>query len=192
MYVFHLTVEIDGIISTFDTLINIKKYFMKKLTLFAVACMLTAFSFAQTAGQWSFGAGGDFTAPNADANIGYFVMDGLMLSFDFNMGMDYDDASDECCGMTDDHVHLEEVEGSLDWGMGIRYYAVDNLFFEGAMTTGAGDDLDMSAGAGVSLELGFDGKLWFEPMIKLNMPGAEYGIESQTNLGLDWAFRYTF
>ena len=165
---------------------------MKKLTLFAVACMLTAFSFAQTAGQWSFGAGGDFTAPDADANIGYFVMDGLMLSFDFNMGMDYDDASAECCGMDGDHVHLEEVEGSLDWGMGVRYYAVDNLFFEGSMKTGAGDDLDMSAGAGVSLELGFDGKLWFEPMIKLTMPGSEYGVESQTNLGLAWAFRYTF
>ena len=32
---------------------------MKKLTLFAVACMFTVFSFAQTSGQWSFGAGGD-------------------------------------------------------------------------------------------------------------------------------------
>ena len=157
---------------------------MKKLTLFAVACMLTAFSFAQTAGQWSFGAGGDFTSPNADANIGYFVMDGLMLSFDFNMAMDYE-------------VEVEngtpaEVEGSLDWGMGLRYYAVDNLFIEGSMKTGADDDLDMTACAGVSLELGFDGKLWFEPMIQLTMPGASYGPESQNNLGLAWAFRYTF
>ena len=44
----------------------------------------------------------------------------------------------------------------------------------------------------VSLELGFDGKLWFEPMIQLTMPGASYGPESQNNLGLAWAFRYTF
>ncbi|MBL31833.1 MAG: hypothetical protein CMP62_03815 [Flavobacteriales bacterium] len=157
---------------------------MKKFNLFAVACLLTAFSFAQTTGQWSFGAGGDFTSPNADANIGYFVMDGLMLSFDFNMAMDYE-------------VEVEndtptEVEGSLDWGMGLRYYACDNLFIEGAMKTGADDDLDMTASAGVSLELGFDGKLWFEPMIQLTMPGADYGPQSQNNLGLAWAFRYTF
>ena len=157
---------------------------MKKLTLFAVACMFTAFSFAQTSGQWSFGAGGDFTAPNADANIGYFVMDGLMLSFDFNMAMDYE--------VEVENATPAEEEGSLDWGMGIRYYAVDDLFFEGSMKTGAGDDLDMSAAAGVSLELGFDGKLWFEPMIKLTMPGTEYGPASQNNLGLAWAFRYTF
>ncbi len=163
---------------------------MKKLTLFAVACMLTVFSFAQTAGQWSFGAGGDFTAPDVDANIGYFVMDGLMLSFDFNMGMDYEE---ECMAENGTVCNIDhEVEGDLDWGMGVRYYAVDNLFFEGAMTTGAGDDLDMSAGAGVSLELGFDGKLWFEPMVKFNMPGVEYGEDSQNNFGLDWAFRYTF
>ena len=170
---------------------------MKKLLLFTVAFVFTVFSFAQTSGQWSFGAGGDFTAPTADANIGYFVMDGLMLSFDFNMGMDYET---DCCGECavdgedhdHDHAHIEEVEGSLDWGMGVRYYAVDNFFFEGAMKTGAGDDLDMSAGAGVSLELGFDGKLWFEPMVKFTMPGVEYGPESQNNFGLAWAFRYTF
>ena len=44
---------------------------MKKLTLFAVASLITAFSFAKSnAGQFSFGAGGDFTAPDANANIG--------------------------------------------------------------------------------------------------------------------------
>jgi len=158
---------------------------MKKLTLFAVACMLTAFSFAQTAGQWSFGAGGDFTAPNADANIGYFVMDGMMLSFDFNMAMDY-----EVEHMHDGEMEVHEEEGTLDWGMGLRYYAVDDLFFEGSMRTGDGDDLDMAMAAGVSLELGFEGKLWFEPMIKLTMPGEKYGAPN--TLGLAWAFRYTF
>ena len=163
---------------------------MKKLTLFAVACMFTVFSFAQTTGQWSFGAGGDFTAPNADANIGYFVMDGLMLSFDFNMGMEYET---ECVAEVGTVCGVEHTEDSdLDWGMGLRWYAVDNLFFEGSMTTGEGDDLDMAASAGVSLELGFEGKLWFEPMIKLTMPGIEYGVDSQNNLGLAWAFRYTF
>jgi len=163
---------------------------MKKLTLFAVACMFTAFSFAQTSGQFSFGAGGDFTnVTEADANIGYFVMDGLMLSFDFNMGMDYEDPCDCLVGAEPmDH----SVEGSLDWGMGVRYYAADNFFVEAGMRTGAEDELDMSAAAGVSLELAFDGKLWFEPMIKLTMPGAEFGEASQNNLGLAWAFRYTF
>ena len=67
---------------------------MKKLTLFAVAFLFTAFSFAQgNAGQFSFGAGGDFTAPDANANIGYFALDGVMLSFDFSMGMEYKEAS---------------------------------------------------------------------------------------------------
>ena len=159
---------------------------MKKLTLFAVACMLTAFSFAQNAGQWSFGAGGDFTSPNADANIGYFVMDGMMLSFDFNMAMDYDVEHE----MEDGTMHVHEEEGTLDWGMGLRYYAVDNFFFEGSMRTGSGDDLDMVAAAGVSLELAFDGKLWFEPTVQLTMPGVEYGVPN--TLGLAWQFRYTF
>ena len=164
---------------------------MKKLILFAVACVFTAFSFAQTAGQWSFGAGGDFTAPNADANIGYFVMDGLMLSFDFNMGMDYEDDCGGCCVVGEPAMD-HNVEGTLDWGMGLRYYAVDNLFFEGSMKTGADDELDMAAAAGVSLELGFDGRLWFEPMVQFTMPGADTGAASQNNLGLAWAFRYTF
>ena len=38
---------------------------MRKLTLFALALCFSAFSFAQNQGQWSFGAGGDFTAPGA-------------------------------------------------------------------------------------------------------------------------------
>jgi len=40
--------------------------------------------------------------------------------------------------------------------------------------------------------LAFDDKLWMEPMIKFNMPGYDYGMESQSTLGLAWAFRYTF
>ena len=60
------------------------------------------------------------------------------------------------------------------------------------MATGTGEDPDITMGAGVSLELAFDGKLWFEPMIKFNMPGDEYGEPSQRSLGLAWQFRYTF
>ena len=158
---------------------------MKKLTLFAVACMLTVFSFAQTTGQWSFGAGGDFTAPNADANIGYFIMDGLMMSASFAMTMDY-----EMEHMENGETHVHDVEGDFDWGIGIRYYAMDNVFLGGNLSTGTGEDPDMSLEAGVSLALGFEDRLWFEPMVRLTMPGEEYGVPN--TFGLAWAFRYTF
>jgi len=183
---------------------------MKKLNLFAVACMVAAFSFAQDAGQFSFGAGGNFVAPGAgekdfNANIGYFAIDGLMISFDFGMGMEYkevtyhevevmDDAGVGTGVMTttDEIAEKNLVEGDFDWGLGLRYYLNDNLFLEGTLATGQGDDPDVSMGAGVSLELAFDGKLWFEPMIKFNMPGEKYGKESQKTLALAWQFRYTF
>ena len=173
---------------------------MKKFSLIAVALMFTAFSFAQNKGQWTFGAGGDFTAPDANANIGHFVMDGVMVSFDFQMGMDYE--VETCC--TDDgtcdmdaHAHEPaEVEGEFTWGGAIRYYAVDNMFVEAGMRMGDGDDPDTYLSGGVSLELGFDGKLWFEPMLKYNMPGLEVSPlnsnASQSTLGLAWSFRYTF
>ena len=190
---------------------------MKKLNLFAVACMVAAFSFAQNAGQFSFGAGGNFVAPGAgdkdfNANIGYFAMDGLMISFDFGMGMEYnevtyhevgvfeedgvtpvlDDDGEQMMEKTDEIAEKNKVEGDFDWGLALRYYPKDNLFVEGTLATGQGDDPDVSMGAGVSLELAFDGKLWFEPMIKFNMPGETYGKESQRTLGLTWQFRYTF
>ena len=102
---------------------------MKKFSLFAVSLCLTAFSFAQNQGQWSFGAGGDFTAPDANANIGYFAMDGLMVSFDFNMGLGYED---ECtCSVGTDHAAEDmshDVDGEFSWGAAVRYYAVDNMF----------------------------------------------------------------
>ena len=193
---------------------------MKKLNLFAVACMVAAFSFAQDAGQWSFGAGGNFVAPGAGdkdfkANVGYFAIDGLMMSFDFGMGFDYEVQTPtytnqllfEADGVTpvdadgdliqdtelvEGEPVTETVEGDFDWGIGLRYYVKDNLFFEGTMATGDGDDPDISMGAGVSLELAFDGRLWFEPMVQFNMPGYEYGKESQNSLALAWQFRYTF
>lgn len=165
---------------------------MKRLTLFAVAICITAFSFAQNQGQWSFGAGGDFTAPNADANIGYFAIDGLMMSFNFEMTMDHRQEHEH-----DGEVHLEDVEGDFSWGGAIRYYAKDNMFAEAGIKMADTDmDPDTYFAGGVSLELGFEGKLWFEPMIKFTMPGAEYSTmgnnEAQNTLGLAWAFRYTF
>ena len=164
---------------------------MKKLTLFIAAFMFAMFSFAQDAGQWSFGVGGDFTTPGGDANVGYFVMDGLMINASFNMSMDYENAVYDEIDPTL-LLGTTEVEGGFDWGLGLRYYAVDNLFLEGSLSTGTGEDPDMSMGAGVSLELGFDGKLWFEPMVSFSIPGEEYGEASQNHFGLAWAFRYTF
>ena len=63
---------------------------MKKLTLLVATLMIATFTFAQDSGQWSFGVGTDFTAPNVDANVGYFIMDGLMLNASFNMLMEYE------------------------------------------------------------------------------------------------------
>ena len=185
---------------------------MKKFNLFAVACMVAAFSFAQNAGQWSFGAGGNFVAPGSGdkdfkANIGYFGIDGLMISFDFGMGFDYETKEVVSVPLYDvngvavdvdgvpgqdmkDEEIINEIEGDFDWGIGLRYYLKDNLFFEGKMDTGEGEDPDVSMGAGVSLELAFDGRLWFEPMVRLTMPGEEYGVPN--TFGLAWAFRYTF
>ena len=193
-------------------------------------CFFLLFSinvFAQNQGQWSFGAGGNFVAPGSgdedfNANIGYFAIDGLMMSFDFGMTFDHDyqqktytnelsfapDGSvldEDGDGFQDsEQVEGEPItmtdEGDFDWGIGLRYYLKDNLFFEGTMATGDGEDPDISMGAGVSLELAFDGRLWFEPMIVFSMPGHEYssfkddkiGTESQNTLGLAWQFRYTF
>ena len=180
---------------------------MRKLTLFAVALCFAAFSFAQNQGQWSFGAGGNFTAPGAgddnfNANIGYFAIDGLMLSFSFNMTMDYDTqipADADLDGLQDVDANGTAIwagtvatEGGFDWGAALRYYAVDNMFVEAELSTGTGEDPDLYFAGGVSLPLGFEDRLWFEPMIKLTMPGEEYGPESQNTLGLAWAFRYTF
>ena len=166
---------------------------MKKINLSLFVFAISLVSFAQEQGQWSFGAGGDFTAPDANANIGYFATDGLLLSFDFEMGMDYKEEHIHENGET----HKERVEGDFTWGGSLRYYAKDNMFVEGGLKMGDGyDDPDSYLAGGVSLKLGFDDKLWFEPMIKYTMPGAEISTEgnneSQSKLGLAWAFRYTF
>jgi len=169
---------------------------MKKINLSLLIFAISLVSFAQEKGQWSFGAGGDFTAPDANANIGYFATDGILLSFDFEMGLDYEVEHTETIGdVTETHTH--DVEGDFTWGGSLRYYAKDNMFVEGGLKMGDGyDDPDSYLAGGVSLKLGFDDKLWFEPMIKYTMPGAEISTEgnneSQSTLGLAWAFRYTF
>ena len=169
---------------------------MKKINLLLFIFAISLVSLAQEKGQWSFGAGGDFTAPDANANIGYFASDGILLSFDFEMGLDYEVEHTETIGdVTETHTH--DVEGDFTWGGSLRYYAKDNMFVEGGLKMGDGyDDPDSYLAGGVSLKLGFDDKLWFEPMIKYTMPGAEISTEgnneSQSTLGLAWAFRYTF
>tara|TARA_B100001287_G_scaffold265003_1_gene257446 strand:+ start:925 stop:1434 length:510 start_codon:yes stop_codon:yes gene_type:complete len=169
---------------------------MKKINLYLFVFVISLVSFSQEKGQWSFGAGGDFTAPDANANIGYFATDDLLLSFDFEMGLDYEVEHAETIGdITETHTH--DVEGEFTWGGSLRYYAKDNMFVEGGLKMGDGyDDPDSYLAGGVSLKLGFDDKLWFEPMIKYTMPGAEISTvgnnESQSKLGLAWAFRYTF
>ena len=169
---------------------------MKNLTLIIAAFMFASFSFAQDAGQWSFGVGGDFTNPGLNdntANVGYFVMDGLMVSATFSMNMDYTDTEDcTCVDVLHEDGDEYEVEGGFDWGMGMRYYAIDNVYLGANIASGDGEDPDMFMEAGVSLELAFDGKLFFEPSVRFDMPGHEYGTDSQNTFGLAWAFRYTF
>ena len=58
---------------------------MRNLIILLALCM-SAFTFGQDQGQWSFGIGSNFTSTNdITANAGYFVMDGLMLSLEFQM-----------------------------------------------------------------------------------------------------------
>ena len=179
---------------------------MKKFNLFAVAILCAAFSFAQTAGQWSVGVGSDFTSlggvyekdgdkRGVGANVGYFAMDGVMISFSFNMNMPYEEATyvqDEDGNDTDAIDYTETVDGDFDWALGVRWYPVKKLFLEGNMSTGTGQNPDLYLASGVSLAIAFDDRLWIEPMIKFNIPGEDYGVKSQRSLNLAWAFRYTF
>ena len=57
-----------------------------------------------------------------DANVGYFIMDGLMLNASFNMLMEYETTNE------DGLVNAEKEDGSFNWAVGMRYYAMDNVF----------------------------------------------------------------
>ena len=158
---------------------------MKKLSLL-VAIMVATFSFAQDKGQWSFGIGTDFTnITDVTPNVGYFVMDGLMVGASFNMEMG-------------DHGHT-------NWGLDARYYVTGDMFAQFGMSTSydedaccgaeephdhhADADIDLAMSIGCSKVLGMDGRLWFEPAISMTMPGND---NADGVLGLTMGFRYTF
>jgi len=142
---------------------------MKKLTLL-VAIMVATFSFAQDKGQWSFGIGTDFTttAGFPEASVGYFVMDGMMVSAGFHMEMGDD--------------------GHTNWDLGARYYVTGDMFAEAHVNGMTDMDPSLAFNVGCSKELGFEGKLWFEPYVGMTMPGNDM----DGHLGLGTSFRFCF
>ena len=168
---------------------------MKNLTI-TLALILSAFSFAQDKGQYTFGIGTDFTtSTSADntANVGYFVMDGVMISLEFDM-------------LTN---NADEHDDYMDWGIGARYYIgegglwagiqINNAEWEGCCTDDGSCDMDphshddetgydISLQAGCSKMLAWDGKLWFEPYF-----GIQRDAETESiGMGLGMQFRFAF
>jgi len=168
---------------------------MKNLTII-LALIISAFTFAQDKGQYTFGVGTDFTTSDNTANVGYFIMDGMMLSLSFDM------KTETAEGAHDDY---------MNWGIGARYYIGDNGLWAGLNVNNAEwevccstdgeaccavdhdhDDtetgMDIWLGAGCSKALGFDGKLWFEPYFGIHMPAADDSM----GMGLGMQFRFAF
>ncbi|MBF24909.1 MAG: hypothetical protein CMP49_00090 [Flavobacteriales bacterium] len=175
---------------------------MKNLTIM-FALLVSAFTFAQEKGMYTFGVGTDFTTADNTANVGYFFMDNVMVSLEFEMATESaDDAGDDY----------------MDWGIGARYYIGDKGLWAGfsvnsarwshteCCTTDATcghtheheeTGMDMFLGVGCSKVLAWDGKLWFEPYLGINMPAAEMhdGSMHETDamtLGLGMQFRFAF
>ena len=163
---------------------------MKNLTIM-LALIISAFTFGQDKGQYTFGVGQNFTTSDNTANVGYFVMDGLMVSLQFEMATESaDDAGDDY----------------MNWGIGARYYIGEDGLWAGlsasnaewtacsGMTDGICDGMNeetgmnMWLGAGCSKVLGFDGKLWFEPSVGVSMPAES----DQMVVGLGMGFRFAF
>ena len=174
---------------------------MKNLTIM-LALMISALTFGQDKGQYTFGVGQNFTTSENTANVGYFVIDNLMLSLQFEMATESaDDAGDDY----------------TNWGIGARYYIGDDGLWAGLSVNNAewtdclgmtcsGTDIDgnclgmtcsgteeatgmdMWLGAGCSKVLGFDGKLWFEPHVGIMMPAES----DQLVVGLGMGFRFAF
>ena len=147
---------------------------MKKLlNIICVIALSSTIANAQTTkGTTTFGIGGDFTtaATGTDANLGYFVMDGIMVSANFHMDM--------------------ADEGDTHWGFGARYYYGDDGLWGGVSAhnghdADGEDTVDMMIQVGCSKALGFDGKLWFEPTLDYDMAG-------DGSLGLGAGFRLAF
>ncbi len=181
---------------------------MRNFIILLALCM-SAFTFGQDQGQWSFGVGSNFTSSNdVTANAGYFVMDGLMVSLEFNMTTN--------SGAEDANGDAIE-DGTTDWGIGARYYIGENGLWAGINMNNASwahvcdedcdhdavaqDDetgMDFQLAVGCSKALGFDDKLWFEPWMALGMPAASEDWEGdmvetdQVTFGMGMGFRLTF
>ncbi len=148
---------------------------MKKLitTLCAIALTLTVANAQTTKGTTTFGISDNFTTASTgtDANVGYFVMDGIMVSANFHMDM--------------------ADEGETNWGFGARYYYGDDGLWGGVSAKNGHDHeteedtVDMMIQVGCSKALGYDGKLWFEPTLDYDMAG-------DGSLGLGAGFRLAF
>ena len=182
---------------------------MKNFTM-VLALIMSAFTFGQDKGQYTFGVGSDFTNfgshydgdNGVTGNVGYFVMDNIMISLEFEMATESaDDAGDDY----------------MNWGIGARYYIGEDGLWAGlsvnnaewidclGMTCSGTDSdgnclgmtcsgteeatgMDIWLGAGCSKVLGFDGKLWFEPHVGVTMPADS----DQMVVGLGMGFRFAF
>jgi hypothetical protein len=148
---------------------------MKKFitTLCALALTVTVANAQTTKGTMTFGISDNFTTASTgtDANVGYFVMDGIMVSANFHMDM--------------------ADEGETNWGFGARYYYGDDGLWGGLSARNGHDHeteedtVDMMVQVGYSKALGMDGKLWFEPTLDYDMAG-------DGSLGLGAGFRLAF
>ena len=147
---------------------------MKKLitTICAIALTFTVANAQTTKGTMTFGISDNFTTASTgtDANVGYFVTDGIMVSANF-------------------HMHMGD-DSHTDWGLGARYYYGDDGLWGGLSanngTDAEGEDtVDMMIQVGYSKVLGMDGKLWFEPTLDYDMAG-------DGSVGLGAGFRFAF
>ena len=148
---------------------------MKKLitSLCAIALTFTVANAQTTKGTMTFGISDNFTTASTgtDANVGYFVADGIMVSANFHMDM--------------------ADEGETNWGFGARYYYGDDGLWGGLSAKNGHDHeaeedtVDMMIQVGYSKALGMDGKLWFEPTLDYDMAG-------DGSLGLGAGFRLAF
>lgn len=185
---------------------------MKKLltTFCALALSVTVANAQTDKGTMSFGVGTNFTTVDNAVNVGYFVMDGIMINAEFNMAFGDD--------------------GETNWGLGGRYYIGEEGLWAGlslnnandyvmavdavegvdavvaveasegveavegvdavaavAAVAGVEDGVDAWLGVGYSKALGFDGRLWFEPSVGYTMPNVGDG-----SIGMRMGFRLAF
>ena len=160
---------------------------MKKLitSVCALALMVGTANAQGEKGTMTFGVSDNFTSASTgtDANVGYFIMDNIMLNASFSMDM--------------------ADEGETNWGFGARYYYGDAGLWGGlnansraevvrveasegiVAVTAVDSGVDLKLQVGFSKALGFDDKLWFEPSLDYDMAG-------EGSLGLGAGFRLAF